>query len=153
MVAFARVTITRRHDRPPDVYLVDTSVWIDYLRAKATPQVVTLRELLAGMEIVGVAPIIIQEILQGADSDQRFEKWRKYFTKLCCYAPLDPIGSYVNAARLYQACRRTGKTPRSSNDCLIAQIAIEHRLVLLQDDRDFSVILAADSRLRLYPMQ
>lgn len=58
------------------MYLVDTSVWVDYLRGKATPQVRTLKELLAGEEIVGVAPIILQEILQGADSDQRFEKWR-----------------------------------------------------------------------------
>ena len=135
------------------MYLVDTSVWVDYLRGKATPQVRALKELLAGEEIVGVAPIILQEILQGADSDQRFEKWRKYFSGLCCYAPMDPVESHVAAARLYQACRRAGKTPRSSNDCLIAQIAIEHRLALLQDDRDFGAIAAVTPELRLYPIQ
>ena len=135
------------------MYLVDTSVWVDYLRGKATPQVRTLKELLAGEEIVGVAPIILQEILQGADSDQRFEKWRKYFAGLCCYVPTDSVESYVAAARLYQVCRRAGKTPRSSNDCLIAQIAIEHKLALLQDDRDFVAIAAVSPELQLYLVQ
>ena len=54
--------------------LVDTSVWVDFLRAKPTPQVRALKELLAGEEIAGVAPVILQEILQGADSGGRFEK-------------------------------------------------------------------------------
>ena len=135
------------------MFLVDTSVWVDHLRGKATPQVRALKELLAGEDIVGVAPIILQEILQGADSAQRFEKWRKYFAGLCCYAPMDSVESYVAAARLYQACRRAGKTPRSSNDCLIAQIAIEHKLALLQDDRDFVAIADVRPELRLYLIQ
>jgi predicted nucleic acid-binding protein len=132
--------------------LVDTSVWVDYLRGNATRQVDALKELLSGDQIVGVAPIILQEILQGADSDERFEKWRKYFSGLCCYLPADPVESHVAAARLYQDCRRAGKTPRSSNDCLIARIAIEHGLVLLQDVRDFAAIASAAPELRLYPV-
>lgn len=135
------------------MFLVDTSVWIDFLRGRATPHVRALRELLAGEEIVGVAPIILQEVLQGAESEERFEKWRKYFAGLCCYTPADPIESHVAAARLYQSCRRAGRTPRSSNDCLIARIAVEHALVLLQDDRDFEAIAAVTPALRLYPVQ
>ncbi len=135
------------------MYLVDTSVWVDYLRGKTTPHVKALKELLAGDQIVGIAPIILQEVLQGADSDQRFEKWRKYFTGLCCYGPRDSVGSHIEAARLYQSCRRAGKTPRSSNDCLIARIAIEHALVLLQDDRDFDAIADTVSELKLYSIQ
>ena len=135
------------------MYLVDTSVWVDYLRPATTPQVEALRSLLAGYEVVGVAPIIVQEILQGADSEKRFEKWRKYFADLCCYTLADPVASHVAAARLYLACRRTGRTPRSSNDCLIAQIALEHGLVLLHSDRDFEAIAQAAPSLRLYPVQ
>ena len=131
--------------------LVDTSVWVDFLRGSDTPQVAILKELLAGDDIVGIAPIILQEVLQGADSDARFEKWRRYFEGLCCYAPADPVGSHIAAARLYQACRRAGKTPRSSNDCLIARIAMEHGLALLQNDRDFTIIAAVAPGLRLYP--
>jgi len=131
--------------------LVDTSVWVDFLRGSDTPQVAILKELLAGDDIVGIAPIILQEVLQGADSDARFEKWRRYFEGLCCYAPADPVASHISAARLYQACRRAGKTPRSSNDCLIARIAMEHGLALLQNDRDFTIIAAVAPGLRLYP--
>ena len=112
-----------------------------------------MKELLEGDQIVGVAPIILQEVLQGADSDERFEKWRKYFTGLCCYTARDPVASHVEAARMYQSCRRAGRTPRSSNDCLIARIAVEHALLLLHDDRDFDAIAAVIPDLRLYPVR
>jgi predicted nucleic acid-binding protein len=131
------------------MYLVDTSVWVDYLRGTETQAVGLLRKLLAEDEVVGVAPVILQEILQGADSDERFERWRKYFAELCCYGPADLVASHVAAARMYQACRRAGKTPRSSNDCLIARIAIEHGLLLLHDDRDFEAIATVVADLKL----
>lgn len=132
------------------MYLVDTSVWIDFLRGESTPQVVALENLLSGDAVVGVAPIILQEVLQGADSLARFARWRRYFGALMCYLPRDPVASHLDAARLFFDCRRAGKTPRSSNDCLIAQIAIEHSLVLLHDDRDFEAIAEVTGSLRLY---
>jgi predicted nucleic acid-binding protein len=131
--------------------LVDTSVWVDYLRGDASPQVRALNEFLSGEDIVATAPIILQEILQGADSVERFETWRKYFSGLFCYVPRDPVESHIAAARIYQECRKAGKTPRSSNDCLIAQIAIENGLTLLHDDRDFNAIADVVGQLRLYP--
>ena len=130
--------------------LVDTSVWIDFLRGAPTPQVAALESLLEGEDLVGTAPIILQEVLQGADSPRRFEQWRREFSGLMCYLPLDPIDTHVEAARLYAACRRAGKTPRSSNDCLIARLALEHDLVLLEDDRDFDSIAKVEKRLRLF---
>ena len=130
--------------------LVDTSVWITHLRGESSAQVKSLNELLAGEDIVGTAPIILQEVLQGADSIVRFEKWRRYFADLWCYTPRHRVETYVAAARLYQRCRRAGKTPRAGNDCLIAQIAIEHDLVLLHDDRDFEAIASAVPALKLY---
>ncbi len=66
-----------------------------------------------------------------------------------CYLPWDPIDTHVEAARLFAQCRRAGKAPRSSNDCLIARIAIEHDLALLQSDRDFRFIAEVDAKLRL----
>jgi predicted nucleic acid-binding protein len=132
------------------MFLVDTSVWVDFLRATNTPQVRVLKELLDDEAVVGIAPIILQEILQGADSEERFEKWRTYFSDLWLYVPKHPVESHVAAARIYHACRRAGKTPRSSNDCLIAQIAIEHALVLLHNDKDFNAIANVEGSLRLY---
>lgn len=130
--------------------LVDTSVWIDFLRGAPTSQVAALEALLEGEDLVGTAPIILQEVLQGADSPRRFERLRREFAGLMCYVPLDPIDSHVEAARLYAACRRAGRTPRSSNDCLIARIALEHDLILLEDDRDFEAIAAVAKGLRLF---
>jgi len=130
--------------------LVDTSVWVDYLRGDASPQVRALNEFLAGEDLVATAPIILQEILQGADSVERFETWRKYFSGLFCYVPRDPVESHIAAARIYQECRKAGKTPRSSNDCLIAQIAIENGLMLLHDDRDFNAIADVVGQLTLF---
>lgn len=132
------------------MYLVDTSVWIDFLRGRDVAHVTALKALLAGDEVVGVAPAIVQEILQGAEPEERFEKWRRYFSDLFCYVVDDPEATHVAAARLYQQCRRKGKTPRSSNDCLIARIAVEHALVLLHNDRDFEVIAAVEPALQLY---
>src|SRR3989442_14468526 len=104
--------------------LVDTSVWIDFLRGSPTPQVAMLEALLEGEDLVGIAPIILQEVLQGADSPARFEQWRREFSGLMCYFPLDPIDSPVEGARLLVPCRKAGRTPRSSNDCLTARIAL-----------------------------
>lgn len=132
------------------MYLVDTSVWIDFLRGRSANHVDALKTLLQGEEVVGVAPIILQEVLQGAESEERFEKWRMYFFELSCYVSEDPIATHVAAARLYQRCRQKGKTPRSSNDCMIAQVAIENALVLLHNDRDFDVIAEVTSDLRIY---
>jgi hypothetical protein len=132
------------------VYLVDTSVWIDFLRGSATPQVDALQQLLADTQPVGTAPIILQEILQGAASPQRFERLRRYFAGIPCFAAANPLDTHVAAARLYVACRSAGSTPRSSNDCLIAALAIEHDLVLLHDDRDFELIARVAPELRLH---
>jgi predicted nucleic acid-binding protein len=132
------------------MYLVDTSVWIDFLRGRKAAHVTALRMLLEGDETVGITPIILQEILQGADSDAAFDKWLEYFSDLASYQPGDLEAAHIAAARLYQRCRRMGRTPRSSNDCLIGIIAIEHELFLLHNDRDFDVIAAAEPALRLF---
>lgn len=130
------------------MYLVDTSVWIDFLRGRNVSHVSALATLLEGEDPVAVAPIILQEILQGADSQERFDTWQTYFLQLYCLVPRDPIATHVAAASLYQRCRRAGATPRSSNDCLIARIAIEHGAILLHNDRDFDAIAAAEPALK-----
>lgn len=58
--------------------------------------------------------------------------------------------SHVEAARIYFECRRKGLTVRSTTDCLIAQIALEHGFSLLHEDRDFDAIQRV-RRLRTLP--
>lgn len=119
------------------MYLVDTSVWVDFFKATPTPPVERLKALLtAGME-VGLTATILQEILQGTTDDRQFAKYRSHFETQPIYLPKDPIETAITAARIYFDCRRRGITVRSSNDCLIAQTAVEHNLVLLHNDQDF----------------
>ena len=132
--------------------LVDSSVWIDLLRKKTTPQTQRLRDLLKPNQ-AAIAPVIYQEILQGASFQENFARLREYFNTLPFLLPLDPIGTYGNAGELYARCRRYGITPRSPHDCLIACIAIEHGTPLLHDDKDFEAIARVEPRLLLEPIQ
>ena len=51
-----------------------------------------------------------------------------------------PLRLYVSAAEIYRLGRRRGITIRSSADCLIAAIAIDHGVPVWHRDRDFSAI-------------
>jgi predicted nucleic acid-binding protein len=119
------------------VYLVDTSVWIDFFRASANPSVERLKALLGTKVDVGVSATILQEILQGTADQQQFVKYRSYFETQPIYLPRDPVKTAIAAAQIYFNCRRQGITVRSSNDCVIAQTALEHGLILLHNDEDF----------------
>ena len=44
------------------------------------------------------------------------------------------------AARIYYDCRRRGLTIRSTIDCYIAQLALDHDLAVLHDDRHYEAI-------------
>ena len=130
--------------------LVDTSVWIDFLRGRNLDHVKALQQLLDSNQIVVTTPTIVQEILQGANSRANQNILWRWFSKLACMAPSNMLTCSIEAARLFLECRLRGQTPRSSNDCLIAYIAIEHNLLLLHNDRDFDAIARADSRLRFF---
>jgi predicted nucleic acid-binding protein len=85
----------------------------------------------------GITGVIHQEVLQGAASRAKFDYLSEFMGSQRFYHPRDPIESHREAALIYFRCRRAGVTIRSSTDCLIARVAIEHDLFLLHDDRDF----------------
>ena len=128
--------------------LVDSTVWIDLLRGNDSPAVMTLRRLLAEGQAV-TAPVILQEVLQGASSPANFQRLREHFLALPMVEPAPGGLTHAAAGELYARCRWKGVTPRSPHDCLIAQLAVEHDLPLLHDDRDFVALAGIDGRLRL----
>ncbi|PZR48256.1 MAG: VapC toxin family PIN domain ribonuclease, partial [Stutzerimonas stutzeri] len=132
------------------VVLVDTTVWIDLLRDRAGTPVSLLKRLLQEGEAV-VAPVILQELLQGASSLETFERLRRHFLALPILEPESQGATHVAAAALYARCRWQGFTPRSPHDCLIAQLAIEHGVPLLHDDRDFEALARIEPKLALIP--
>ncbi|HLW12432.1 MAG TPA: PIN domain-containing protein [Casimicrobiaceae bacterium] len=129
--------------------LVDTSVWIDLFRDRKTPPTTHLRNLLDEGGEFGVTPVIVQEILQGAADVREFMLLNDYFSSQRMLTPEDPLRTHCQAARLYFDCRRRGFTPRSTIDCFIAQIALEHRVPLLHADRDFERIAKVAPQLKI----
>jgi len=131
--------------------LVDSSVWIAFLRGDATAEVQILSEALNTGASVWTVPPVLQEVLQGADSPERFAKWERVFGELPLLADQDVRTAAVAAARLYARCRWKGITPRSANDCLIAVYAVAHSAPLLYCDQDFPRIASVEPKLVLLP--
>ena len=129
--------------------LVDTSVWIDYIRAIKTPAVTALDRLLVRKAAVALTKWIYLELLQGTRSQEAFAKLRGYLGSYPILSPTQGLDSFAEAADIYRRCRERGITPRSAGDCLIALIAIEHQIPLLQSNPDFERIAAVEPRLIL----
>ena len=90
--------------------LVDTSVWIDFIGGCGSAGVARLKELLDRAAPVAITAQIFQEILQGAESLQRFQEFESYFGSQRFLHPNHPTATYVRAARLYFDCRKAGVT-------------------------------------------
>jgi predicted nucleic acid-binding protein len=133
------------------VYLIDTSVWIDSLRQTDNAPARFFRSLIADRAPYGITGVIYQEVLQGARGEQDFEQLRSHLGSLTFWHPLDPVETYAEAADLYRRCRMRGVTVRSTLDCLIARLAIEHGLLLVHNDRDFDHISSVELGLKCAP--
>ncbi len=121
--------------------LVDTSAWIEVFRASSRVDL----EAVAPLEEVVTCLPVIQEVLQGFRNEPAHRVAREALLSLpCVEAPLR-TEVVVAAAELYRAARRAGVTPRSGVDCLIAECAIRHGLVLLHHDRDFEALARVSS--------
>ena len=115
--------------------LVDSSVWIDYLRGVETKQTDRLHGLL-GLEPVAVGDLILTEVLQGTTTDKEFKEVLKLLNSL----EVVSLGGHsvaVQAARNFRALREKGVTIRKTIDCIIATRCIMDGMTLLHSDRDF----------------
>jgi predicted nucleic acid-binding protein len=117
--------------------VVDTSVLIGLVRKTDTPAVRRLKAL----EQDGVPWFLplecVQEVLQGARSDQEWKRLHDNLTSQRLLVPADPLACHVEAARIYFECRRKGITLRGAIDALIAAQVLEGDHVLLHDDEDY----------------
>lgn len=125
--------------------LIDTSVLVQLLRDKSGVAARNWRRL-AGRDDVVLCRPVQTELLQGAKNDREWDELDRYLDGQD-YIELEP-GSWREAARMFYELRRGGLTVRSVIDCLIAQLAIENRLTLGHQDRDFDVIHRVRPSLR-----
>jgi len=129
--------------------LVDSSVLIDFLKGTQNEKTALLKEILERDVPFGISAYTYQEVLQGARSESEYARLRSYFGSQDIYYVPQKSAFYEKAARLYFNLRRKGVTVRGMIDVLIAQTAIENKLLLLHNDRDFDAMAAAVPDLKI----
>lgn len=116
--------------------LVDSSVWINYLRGTPTPQTDTLDALL-GVTPLAIGDLILTEVLQGCATDREFNDVRRALESLDLVV-LGGRDIAIEAARNYRRLRALGVTVRKTIDTIIATRCIVSNYELLHSDRDFA---------------
>ncbi len=122
--------------------VVDSSIWVDFFNKNTSPQIQHLRTLMlaeATSSPIIILPVIMQEVLQGIESD-RFYTIIKDNLEGLDHIEYDMYEFSVKAAELYRYLRRKGITIRKANDCLIAALCIDFKFPLFHKDKDFDNI-------------
>ncbi len=130
--------------------LVDTSAWVEYLRATGSAVHRRLRWLIAHEEDLATTEVIVMEVLAGARDDAHLRALRRLLAR-CEFLALQGLADYEEAAAIYRHCRRQGETITRLTDCLIATLAIRAAVPLLHADKAFDVI-ARHTALRAAPI-
>ena len=115
--------------------IVDTTIWVDYLRGVRSPHTDRL-DFEAGRQALGLTDLILFEILQGLTDESSLARVRLVLAPFPVY---DTGGSAmaIAAARNYIALRAQGYTVRKTVDCLVATFCIRNGYSLLHHDRDY----------------
>ena len=115
--------------------IVDTTVWIDYLRGVENPETLWL-DLELTHQRLGLTDLILCEVLQGVRDSALFEQVRD---ELLTFHLFETGGKRVaiDAANNYRKLREHGYTVRRTIDCLIATFCLQAGHELLHRDRDF----------------
>jgi hypothetical protein len=115
--------------------IVDTTVWIDYLRGTENPETVWLDGALTRQRL-GLIDLVLCEVLQGIRDPNMFIKVRD---ELLTFHLFQTGGKdlAITSALNYRKLRDRGYTVRRTIDCLIGSFCLEAGHELLHRDRDF----------------
>ncbi|HEY5814939.1 MAG TPA: PIN domain nuclease [Solirubrobacterales bacterium] len=127
--------------------LVDSSAWIELLRATGSRIHLALETALEERVELATTDVVLMEVLAGAKDDAERD-WLRRLLYGQRFLAVEGPADYESAAELFRHCRRGGETPRSLVDCLIAVVAMRSDAELLCCDADFQVI-ARHATLRL----
>jgi predicted nucleic acid-binding protein len=130
--------------------LVDTSVFINYLKGKNDEKTDVFDTVLSHDIPFGISAYTYQELLQGARDEKEFSTLKEYLSSQRIYLLPETAEIYESAAKLYFDARRKGITPRSTIDILIAYTAMYYNLYLLHNDRDFDTMAGVFPQLKIY---
>ena len=119
--------------------LVDTSVWIEYLRGTGSRAHLFVREQVGG-GLATTEPVLM-ELLAGAASRAQTAAAERLMLGQH-WVQVQPAVDYRAAVDVFQAVRASGHQPRSLQDCLIAAIALRTQIPLAHRDADYAQIAA-----------
>jgi predicted nucleic acid-binding protein len=115
--------------------IVDTTVWVDYLRGAQNPETQWL-DLELGRQRLGLTDVILCEVLQGIPDDRSFTRVHRDLLRFEVFRT-GGMELAVEAARNFRTLRRRGHTVRKTIDCFIATFCLREGHSLLHRDRDF----------------
>lgn len=119
--------------------LLDTSAWVEFLRATGSATHQAVHQLLEDDEATHTTDVVVMEVLAGARDDDHRDRLRRLLAR-CEHVALGGLDDFEAAADLFRACRAGGETVRALTDCLIAVVALRESLLVLHADRDFDVL-------------
>lgn len=128
--------------------LIDTSLWIDFTRARSPA---SLKQFIAPFILdpeAHLAEPVRFEMLRSARPDETRQLTAQFATLPLLSTPVD---LWEQAIELGQACRQIGQTVLSL-DLLVSVVALHHNALLVSFDADFETI-AAVSDLRLQRLE
>jgi predicted nucleic acid-binding protein len=117
------------------VVIVDTTVWVDYLRGVANPETDWVHAELERQRL-GLTDVILCEVLQAVRDDIAAKEVERQLLKLEVF-DMCGVDLAREAARNHRTLRTRGHTVRKTIDCLIATFCIREQHSLLHRDRDF----------------
>jgi predicted nucleic acid-binding protein len=117
------------------VVIVDTTIWVDYLRGLQNPETEWLNAALERQRL-GLPDLILCEVLQGVRDDRSFSRVLRQLRKLEVFET-GSVELAVAAARNFRKLRAQGHTVRKTIACLIATFCLQGGHALLHRDRDF----------------
>lgn len=115
--------------------IVDTTVWVDYLRGTHNKETDYFDREVARQRF-GLTDLILCETLQGIGDEKAF---LRVLHELRNFELFETGGAdlAVEAARNFRRLRQHGHTVRKTIDCLIATFCLLQGHSLLHRDRDF----------------
>ncbi|WP_165962641.1 type II toxin-antitoxin system VapC family toxin [Occultella glacieicola] len=120
--------------------LVDTSVWIEFLRGTASTATAFVRDRL-GSDLATTEPVLM-EVLAGTRRGAQTEQVERLLLSQH-WLRVDPTVDYRGAVEVFQHARAAGHQPRALQDCLIAAVALRHGATLAHRNDDYERLSSA----------
>ena len=118
------------------MFLLDTSAWIESFKKNSKFRI----EEKFDPGLIYLCLPVYQEFLQGIKDDRTYSHLKKALDHSnFLEEPMTKV-IFEEASNIFRQAKKKGITIRSSMDCQIAAIAIQHQAIVVHKDRDYKQI-------------